>query len=191
MAIRKRVWESARFGEKGLEKVTDPAYPERTYYFETIHAGRVVEKGSTYLGDMESAYWAMVWNPKTKSFEQVSYSNDREYGQERGWAAVDATPALAARWAADKAKRAAAYAKALADLQAERRQAEAAERARTPRRGSYVRVVKGRKIDHGREGTVYWAGPSAWGDRVGIQFTDGSREFTAIGNVEVLRQPAD
>ncbi len=37
----------------------------------TEHAGLVVETGSFYLGDGDSNYWALVFDPATDSFAQV------------------------------------------------------------------------------------------------------------------------
>jgi hypothetical protein len=73
------------------------------------------------------------------------------------------------------------------------RAAEAQERARqemfeTFGRGKVVKVVKGRKVPVGTEGTVFWLGEDKYsrtgGYRVGFETFSGERHFTSLSNVE-------
>lgn len=185
MAVQRRVYDQARIANEPSLVHKSGAYGE--VYFETSHAGLVVDLLSQYLGDGESAYYAVVYNPGASAFEDVWYASDRDGFF--GGSAIDAPPALLAAWAAEKAQRAAALAheRELAQLALEHQRAEIY--ARTPRAGSIVRVVKGRKIKIGSEGRVFWVGVSSWGPRVGVELSDGAREFIAQENLEVLEQP--
>ena len=190
MAVQRRVYDKARIeSDRSLERRAS-AYGEA--YFETTHAGLVVEVASQYLGDGESAYYAVVWNPGTSSFEQVWYASDRE--PVFGTTAVDAAPALLSAWAAEKARRQAAVEADRAASRAALERLHAEEYARTPRPGSIVRVAKGRKVKLGIEGRVFWVAPEAdaWGRiRAGFESREGERIFIDMANLEVLEQPAD
>jgi hypothetical protein len=52
-----------------------------------------------------------------------------------------------------------------------------------------VTVVRGRKVPIGTRGQVFWIGNNGYGESVGIIAADGSKHFTAIGNVEVTPLP--
>lgn len=183
MPITREV-SNSRAGESGINQI-ESSYGPR--YTETLYTGRVVGTGSTYIGDGESTYWAVVAE-RDGSFEQVWYGSDRS---SLGRAAIDAPPALLAAWADENTRRAAERAREYAVYQAERDQAAAAEYARTPRVGSIVRVVRGRKVPIGIEANVFWVGDSNWGPRVGIELSEEVREFIATANVEVISQPVE
>lgn len=59
----------------------------------------------------------------------------------------------------------------------------------TIKKGSRVVVVKGTKIPLGSTGQVFWIGTvdahPEWGTRVGINFDDGTSEWTSLVNVEI------
>ena len=75
--------------------------------------------------------------------------------------------------------------------------AKAAAEAREPKKGRKVRVVKGRKVAIGTEGTVTWYGEGrAYGFgsrapmRVGIKLASGEVVWTDASNVQVIGAPA-
>lgn len=72
---------------------------------------------------------------------------------------------------------------------AARAQEEAREQMfETYGRGRVVKVVKGRKVPVGTEGTVFWLGEDKFGNgyRVGFETPTGEKHFTALSNVEAL-----
>lgn len=147
------------------------------------HVGRVLEVGSTYWGDGDSAFHAVVLRDDG-THELVGYCSTYCPGQHGICeAAVDAPEAALEAY-----------------LEAKRRQGEASgltiDSARgdaewhTARKGALVRVVAGRKVPVGLEGRVFWTGESQFGTRVGISPLDGAEGvFTAHANIEVLEQP--
>jgi hypothetical protein len=100
---------------------------------------------------------------------------------------VDAPASIVNAYNAEVAAKARAAREAAAKAKAER---EAAEELVTVRRGKVVKVVRGRKIPKGTLGACFWVGESKYGWRVGIELADGSREFTALCNVEVVNDLA-
>jgi hypothetical protein len=73
-----------------------------------------------------------------------------------------------------------------ADRAAEAKRAEQAkaEMFETYGRGKVVKVVKGRKVPLGTEGTVFWLDESKFGGyRVGFETLSGEKHFTALSNV--------
>lgn len=147
------------------------------------HALRVLEVGSTYWGDGDSAYHAVVLRDDG-GHEMVGYCSTYCPGAHGICEAVVDAPEEALE----------AY------LEEKRRTGEAnslsigSSRAdavwHTARKGALVRVVAGRKLPVGLEGRVFWSGDSRFGTRVGISPNDGSEGvFTAHTNIEVLEQP--
>ena len=55
------------------------------------------------------------------------------------------------------------------------------------RRNKMVQVVRGRKIEHGTTGIVFWTGATKFGTSVGIELANGQRVFTSIANVKVIK----
>lgn len=156
------------------------------------HAGLVVGLDSRYMGDGDSTYLAVVYDPSADRFETVGYcstycswsGHNLAAGPGRCRAEVDAAPALMARRAAELAAAREARERSLR-ISAEER------RYHAPDRGAVVRVVAGRKVPEGTEGRVFWSGPSQFGERVGIELPDGRKEFTATANVEVIARPGE
>jgi hypothetical protein len=183
MAIHRRVYDSSRFAEPGLERRESGSL---VYFVETLAAGLVVAKGDTYIGDGESTYWAIWWNGATGQFEQLWYASDRDYGT--GGAEIDAPPALIARYEAKRAADEVARRAAAEVRRVERERLEAEERERSPRFGSIVRVTRGRLVPIGLEGQVHWIGDGAYGPRAKVAFNDGSDRFIDARNLLVLRQ---
>ena len=66
-------------------------------------------------------------------------------------------------------------------------------------KGSFVVVVRGRKVPHGTQGTVRWEGDGEWGPRVGLAVEDEEKlVYTALKNVDAVypgllpgQQPAE
>lgn len=56
--------------------------------------------------------------------------------------------------------------------------------------GAPARVVRGRKVPQGTEGTVVWAGEGDFGPRVGLRDAAGYVHWTAAGNIQVVPGPA-
>lgn len=132
-------------------------------------------------GPDDSDFYAVVWDAAAGAPRDVYYATTR------GWtyynsAAVDATPDVRAAYDAWHAVRRIEYEAAAAEAEAAAAEAE----ARVPRPGRHVRVVKGRKVPVGTEGTVFWAGNAGYGQRVGFTTAQGVKHFTAASNVEVV-----
>ncbi len=157
----------------------------RTYV--TFARGLVVGYEDHYLGDGDSTYSVIVWDPvdeKPVSFG-LGYSNMAR--SEHELIEYDAVPEVKAAYSAWKAEqeRKAAIEHRNAEI-AKQKYAEALEAA-TPKRGRRVLVVKGRKVPVGTEGVSFWYGQDKFGGfRVGIVKSDGSKVFTAASNVEVV-----
>ncbi|MFZ9754281.1 MAG: hypothetical protein ACO3B3_12110 [Cyanobium sp.] len=155
------------------------------------HEGLVVELGSSYMGDGDSTFFALVYNAATDDFDSIAYCStycsrcDHGRGREiEGWcrAVVDAPDHLRAKLAARRQA-------TLEAQQAERARIEMENAWHTPERGAIVRIVAGRKIPQGLEGQVTWRGQSDYGMRVRVRFDNGEEEFTAEHNVEVIDWP--
>lgn len=146
---------------------------------EVRYEGRVVAVGERNGYD-DSDFYAVVMEDDG-TFVQVITGSTRWYGHDA--VTLDATPDVMAAY--------------LAHLAAERIAAEEAVAAREAARlarGVRVRVVKGRKVPKGTEGTVVWIGVDQYGSRygttkhrIGIRPDgDGDTVFTAGSNVVVL-----
>jgi len=95
---------------------------------------------------------------------------------------IDATPEVRAAFEAYKAEQ-----KALKRAEeAARYAAIEAARAKEPRRGRTIKVVKGRKVPKGTTGVCIWIGNGHYGIRVGLKTADGEVFFTAASNVEAI-----
>jgi CubicO group peptidase (beta-lactamase class C family) len=150
-------------------------------YMETTHVGRVLALRERNGYD-DSDFYAIVWDDEKGRPVEVEYASTRGWTYPNG-AKVDATPEIVEKWEAWTREQKAACERA-------RLAAEAA----LPRVGRTVRVVKGRKVEVGTVGEVFWAGRDQfkrgpWGrreiERVGIRLLDGSRVFLDAGNVVV------
>jgi len=150
-------------------------------YMETTHQGLVLAKRERN-GYHDSDFYAIVWNEEKNKPEEIEYASTRGWSYPNG-AVVDATDEIREKYNAYVEKQ---------RIIAQKAQEEA--EARIPRRGRSVRVVKGRKISIGTEGVVFWRGPDKYKStrnytyyRVGIEMSNGNREFTSEDNVEVAR----
>jgi len=58
-------------------------------------------------------------------------------------------------------------------------------------KGTWVRVVKGRKVPKGTEGLVIWVGEGTWGWRIGFKPSEDAEPlWTAATNVKIANRPA-
>jgi GH24 family phage-related lysozyme (muramidase) len=167
-------------------------------YTRTTHHGLVLSLGERNGYD-DSDFYATVWNDETGCPDTVEYATTRGWTYANG-ATIDATPEVCAKYAAWKEQR---------------RQERARERAewerKTPSVNKRVRVVRGRNVEIGAEGTVFWFGADRFKDsrwarqadalaaahgverpidlerhRVGVKLADGSKVFLSAANVEVM-----
>lgn len=95
---------------------------------------------------------------------------------------LDATPEVAHAWAAHLANVARVERENAARKLHAERAATARAQAATIRRGSYVTVVKGRKVPRGTAGEVVWVGDGNYGMRVGLVDINGDVHWTAYQN---------
>lgn len=147
------------------------------------YAGQVVGRGSTYVGDGESTYYAEVWDGEKVT--RVYAGDDRSWG----WAIVadasDEVMAAAKAW--KDAEAAARYATETARLAAQRA-AQAEWEARQPGRGKRVVVTAKRaKVPYGAEGTVKATHDGQYGERVLVAWDGGGEDWTAARNVQVVQ----
>jgi hypothetical protein len=150
---------------------SDPDTDTSPEHFDVTYEGCVVSLTERNWHD-DSDFMAVVWDEATGKFTEVMYATTR------GWtylnsASVDATPEVAARWAAEVEQRNADYRARVAEAE-----------AKAVVKGGHAKVVKGRKVPVGTEGTVIWIGAGRYGTRVGIKDAEGTVHWTARGNVE-------
>lgn len=138
---------------------------------EVKYEGTVVGTGSTYMGDGDSYYWALVFNGE--DVERVTYGST--YGPYDRTACADAGAEIIAKVAAMvRTKLVDKYYSGLM--------------ARYPKTdvGDTVEVVRGRKVPIGTVATIKWMGPDRydrWTTRIGI-IVDDKMVFTTTANVE-------
>lgn len=147
-------------------------------YMKTTHRGLVL---NTYErnGYDDSDFYATVWNVEKGKPQDICYASTRGWTYANG-AVIDATPEVRALYDAYVEKQNQVY-----------REHKAAIEAATPKKGKVVKVVRGRKVPIGTQGTCIWVGPDKFARvrnafRVGIATPTGT-VFTAIGNVEVVQ----
>lgn len=176
-----------------IKVVTDYHGANGPLYMHTTHRGLVLETGEVNGYD-DSDFYAVVWNPTKGHPERVTYATTRGWTYPNG-ASVDATPEVIAAHAAWDAQR-----RENARIERDARE------ALVPRKGKVVKVVSGRKLPVGTEGTVVWYGVNKFATtryltglymlderamievglrRVGIN-TGGQTVFVDAKNVEVL-----
>jgi hypothetical protein len=154
-------------------------------HFDVTWEGSVLRLRE-YNGHDDSDFYAIVWDAEAGEPREAWYATTRGWTYNNS-ATVDATPEV----------RAAYDAYARRQREALQRDRDAAE-AEVPRTGRRVKVVKGRKVPAGAEGTVFWYGKDKyagknwlpWDDgrtgyRVGFETANGEKFFTAATNVEV------
>ena len=142
------------------------------------HIGQVLSYTTSYNSSMDiTSSYAIVWNADKNNTEQVYVWNDFDSRTNDSYT-IDATPEVVTAYEAKKQ----------ADSRAYYAEQEAREIA-TVRKDKTVTVVRGRKVPIGTRGQVFWIGNNGYGESVGIITADGSKHFTAIGNVEVTPLP--
>lgn len=144
-------------------------------FYDVTWAGRVLRLVEHNYHD-DSDFFAEVWDEEKGEPREVWYATTRGWTYNNG-ASVDADEATLAAYAAYRDKR---YRRAAE----ERRAYEESRLAR----GRRVRVVKGRKVPVGTEGTLIWLGGGRFGGRVGLKDDEGTVHFTAAGNVAVMQE---
>jgi hypothetical protein len=150
----------------------DANAPAREEDYDVTYEGQVVALRE-HNGYDDSDFYAVVWDAEKAEPREVMYATTRGWTY-RNSATVDATPEVAAAYAAYTAARRAEY-------MAFR---EAQEAARVEK-GKTVEVVRGRKVPKGTTGTVIWVGSGRYGERVGVKDAAGTVHWTAASNVEV------
>jgi hypothetical protein len=141
--------------------------------YTVTYEGLVLFTGEHNWHD-DSDFYAMVWDAEAGEPREVGYASTRGWTYNNS-ATADATPEVQAAYDAWKAR-----------LAAERYDAYMAAEAAKVAKGREVRVVKGRKVPVGTQGTVIWAGEGRYGRRVGLKDADGTVHWTAESNVEVV-----
>ena len=167
---------------KGKNPDTDKG-PE---HFDISYEGKVLAVGEHNHYD-DSDFYAVVWDEETGQPKEVGYGTTR-FWTYYNHATVDATDEVRAKYDAWQAAR-----------RAEIEKANAERDAKIPYVNRHVRVVKGRKVPIGTEGTVFWYGQDQYarntfrvfddgreGKRIGIRTDSGDKYFTAATNVEVI-----
>ena len=185
MAVHTRLTKPPAKGARNIEHV-DTHTSTGIVYFKIEYVGKVVETGSTYIGDGDSSYWAIV--AAGSAFKKIwtGSTYDTYYG---GHAEVDAPADLIARWQLVKAARRAKAMAASAKIAATRERERVAYEMTQPHIGAKVKVVKGRKVPVGMVGTVTWVGESNWGRRARVAPEGGAEPvFIATSNLKVLSQ---
>ena len=157
------------------------------------HVGRVVAKGVDYNKQVMSDVWDNVGFcivAENGTFRKI----ETYYGPGAGpgWdvgphADVDAPADLIAAYHAHVATEAAERKAAAEAYERKARAAREETERKAPRKGRRLRVVRGRKIPIGTEGTCFWMGESRYGTRVGLR-VEGSAEpvWVDAKNVEAV-----
>lgn len=130
-------------------------------------------------GYHDSDFFAIVWDEEQGCVRTISDGTTR-FAAPPKYAGADASQEVRAKARAWYASNAGIRANARIRL----------ERAfNAIRVGDEVEVVAGRKIAKGTKGEVVWVGQDRFNPRayrVGMRLSDGSRVFTALGNLEKL-----
>jgi len=163
---------------------------ERTY---TTHEGLVLgtfTRVDRVMSDIYAdQYYARIWDPEAGRAKALLIGSSFEcFCGPWGHAEADASPELlAAHKAQEDAEVAARHAREQA-LRDERERKRREAEAREPRRGRWVRVVRGRKVPRGLEGFCFWTGGGRYGERAGVQVGENEGEviWIALGNLEAV-----
>ena len=132
-----------------------------------------------YNGYHDSDFYAIVWDEEQGCVREIEDGTTRAYAPSK-YSRADASEEVRAKARAWYASNAAIRASARIRL----------ERAfNAIRVGDEVKVVAGRKVALDTIGEVVWVGQDRFNPRtyrVGMRISDGSRVFTALGNLEKL-----
>lgn len=166
--------ETATFvAEYSYEATTLDYLSPRWYTFEGVEPFSSKEAAEAFVAAKEAEYAERFASPRGAEpcmFRVRTVQPAPEYFDEDAY--------WSQRYWADQAR-------------AVRRVEEAREEMfRTYGRGNVVRVVKGRKVPVGTEGTVFWLGEDKFSRtgayRVGFETAEGEKFFTALSNVEAV-----
>jgi hypothetical protein len=124
----------------------------------------------------DSDFHMIVWNPETKTTEDICFATTRGWTYPCYGSAADLTP--------DNEKEVREYIynfSKQARLNHFEKEAKKIDWAKT------VKVARGRKVPIGTVAEVFWYGANRFGGfSVGLRHVDGSRVFTDAKNVEVV-----
>jgi hypothetical protein len=157
-------------------------YGDETCYLWDTYVGRCASDREANRYDDSDWYMTVEEPAGSGVFVEIEYASTRGWTYPSMLSRVDATPDVVERFKAHRAAQ-----------QAEREAYAAAVEASRPVKGKRVRVVAGRKVPKGSEGTVFWVGTPGRGryghfeqPRVGLDVPGLGRVFTAGENVRVL-----
>lgn len=133
----------------------------------------------------DSDFYAVVWDEEAQCIRSIEYATTRAWTYDC-WASVDATPEVI-----EKAN-AWLYKWALGVVK-DQMTREAEQAARTVGLGDTVKVVRGRKVPLGTQGTVIWMGEQSYNGsypkkRIGLKDAEGTAHWTALSNVEKIAE---
>lgn len=184
-----------------IANIDDVGYDNPYFYVETdvSHVGEVVgiiQDSVRVMSDVwEMQTFAICYNSETGGFERKFMYGDELDRQIVCRATVDASIEVREAykvWQAGQAFR-------IRERDYDNRQDELATDRKTPGKGKWVRVVKGRKVPKGTEGLVFWSGIDGYNNlKVGIAITPrkdslgryADVEWTAASNCVVTNQPS-
>ena len=175
-----------------LERKSSP------FYLRDSHHGLVLGRFERNGYD-DSDFYAIVWDPATSAPKSIEYATTRAWTYPCS-ATVDATPEVQAAYAAHCER-----------VRIEEEARRAARQAADPTVGKDVIITAGRGPRGwsgpwiGQEARIYWRGANAFrtyyrngynrpesehNQRLGLEFLDGRRAFTALLNVRVKGAPS-
>lgn len=155
----------------------------------STHEGLVadVARRATPAGEVLTA---TVFEPTTATFERLVLVATADPAAKAYKATVDAPEEVLAAIVSARVAASAERVARLAAAHAARAVAARAVVAATPVRGSRVEVIGGTTLPLGLEGSVFWAGPTARGYRVGVEPADGGASvFVDALDLRVIEQP--
>ncbi len=135
-----------------------------------------------YNGYSDSDFFATVWDEEQGCVREIFDGTTRAYAPTK-YHKADASPAIIAKALVWYVQNPQVRATAKAGLEAKRGKVS---------NGDQVVVEAGRKLPLGTQGKVFWMGQDAFSRnaiRVGLVLADGSKVFTALGNVTKLNVP--
>ena len=172
------IWEDGKTTHVGL--VIGNPYTRTDRVMSDIYA----DQGYIYVYDPDkrTTHTVKVWS----SFELCSSRGDWSADIETGEYAEDYKLYLE-----ECEERARERAKEQEIYNEQQRQLGAKKRLLAPCKGRKAKVVKGRKVPKGTEGTIIWVGDNGYGESVGIKDAKGVVQFTAVTNVIVTAYGLD
>lgn len=169
------------------EQIKGPHGDMRNYV--TFGKGLVLHWGSDRSIGGDPTNGVMVWHPVKKKPVGHGWQYADMVRDSNEILEVDATPEIKAEYEAYQAE------KERLRKEAHQRYKEqvAREREKVPARGKFAKVVRGRKVSKGAVGEIFWIQPlhqARWGQSVGLELANGTRVFTYLKNIEVIKPEA-